>query len=716
MRFAKKIIILFVIISLTGGMVIFWLWDTYNQRRLAFLKSEQEQVQNQYSTTVNSYRLVSQTLNDEVVNTKAVLSLLSEAEKAKPENQADIRKKLYDQFLPMYNRLRTKNFKQLNLYLPDTTNFLSMYKPEVFGEVVGPDRPSIRLAVEKKQYVEGFEEGKLFNGFRYIFPLLDDGKLVGLLETSVSFSTFQQEMSGSFPMSYRFMLKKQVVGDTTFAEDTRSYYVSDFSNDYYLEIESEYIKRVDAISDDVMNRVNLQLKQRIQANLEAGQLFSEEIQFDGVNYLITFVPIDNVAGAQVAYLVGYHQIDDLYVLRNDLYIRYIFTFALVAAVLFLAYYIYDSQRKILDAGERLRNITTAMGEGLLLVTYNTQVVFFHPAAEFISGYRVGEVLGKNYDKTLRFVFEEGDQNNDGFIDAVLKRNITVRNSKDIYILQKDGNRVPLSVSAAPMRLGDSQVIGCIVVFRDITQEREIDRSKTEFVSLASHQLKTPLSAVNWYAEMLLDGDAGPINERQKEFLNEIAKGNQRMVKLVNSLLNVSRIDMGALSIIPELVDLCEVTDSVIGEQKFAIEAKEQKIIKNYSQGLPKINLDLSLIRIVLQNVISNAIKYTREQGQIEITMKTQGVNMMIEVKDNGYGIPKKEQPQIFGKLFRADNVKSKKVEGTGLGLYVAKAVVEAFGGKIWFESTENKGTSFFITLPLAGVAKKEGSKGLENNT
>jgi len=145
---------------------------------------------------------------------------------------------------------------------------------------------------------------------------------------------------------------------------------------------------------------------------------------------------------------------------------------------------------------------------------------------------------------------------------------------------------------------------------------------------------------------------------------------------------------------------------------FQTDVKELDIVKNYSP-LPKINIDPQLMRIVLQNVISNAMKYSRERGKIIISLRKDKQNIFVIIKDFGYGIPREQQPKIFSKLFRADNVKTRKVEGTGLGLYVAKSVIEAFGGKIWFESQEDKGTTFYITIPLKGAKRIEGTRSLE---
>jgi signal transduction histidine kinase len=254
----------------------------------------------------------------------------------------------------------------------------------------------------------------------------------------------------------------------------------------------------------------------------------------------------------------------------------------------------------------------------------------------------------------------------------------------------------------------------VVVFRDVTKEREVDKAKTEFVSLASHQLRTPLSAVNWYAEMLLAGDVGKLNDEQKKYIDEIYKGNQRMVDLVNALLDVSRIELGTFAISPEPTQLTDISKSIIKELKPEIKKKNQVVSEDYEKNLPKINVDQKLIRIVIQNLLSNAVKYTPEKGRIGIEMKTSGANIEIKVADTGYGIPKPQQKDIFTKLFRADNVRQKDTEGTGLGLYIVKNIVEQSGGKISFDSTEDKGTTFYVTIPLGGMNKKEGTRVLED--
>src|SRR3989338_4600056 len=169
--------------------------------------------------------------------------------------------------------------------------------------------------------------------------------------------------------------------------------------------------------------------------------------------------------------------------------------------------------------------------------------------------------------------------------------------------------------ATPVVL-NKKVIGTIKIFRDITYEREIDKAKTEFVSLASHQLRTPLSTVNWYAEMLLAGDAGELNPNQKKYLDEVYRSNQRMVELVNALLDVSSLELGTFALDPQSVDVRELAQSVIDEQMPQINAKKIIFSFSYAEDITLMQADPKLLRMVFQNLLSNAIKYTADGGKI----------------------------------------------------------------------------------------------------
>ncbi len=349
-----------------------------------------------------------------------------------------------------------------------------------------------------------------------------------------------------------------------------------------------------------------------------------------------------------------------------------------------------------------------VSDHIVITDKEGMVLYGNKAAEKITGYPIREALGKKAGTLWKLPMPE----------AVYKKMWdTIKEKKKVFISEiqnkrKNGEVYDVAISISPVLDEKKQVVFFVGIERDITKEKMIDRAKTEFVSLASHQLRTPLSTINWYAEMLLSGDAGKVTSKQAKFLKEIYKGNQRMVELVNALLNVSRIELGTFAVEPQPTNLCEVLASVLLEVDPQIKNKKLKVTKNCPGNFPEMMVDPKLMRIIFQNFITNSIKYTPPEGKIVVTVTKQSKDVLISVSDTGYGIPKNAQDKIFNKLFRADNIRAIESDGTGLGLYIVKAIVEQSKGKIWFESEENKGTTFFATLPLKGMVKKEGAKDL----
>ena len=357
-------------------------------------------------------------------------------------------------------------------------------------------------------------------------------------------------------------------------------------------------------------------------------------------------------------------------------------------------------------------ILASIGDAVFAIDPSGVITLFNPAAAKISGYQEHEALGMPYRDILPFIMEKTGKPDTHFIERALAgRPASMKG--DVALRRKDGKMIAVADSASPIRDSTGEIIGAIVIFRDVSKERELDRAKSEFVSLASHQLRTPLSAINWYSEMILSGDAGKLTKDQTEYMSEIYEGNKRMVELVDSLLNVSRIEVGRLKNEPQDVSMTDLADSLEKELRTSITTKHLKYDKATAKHLPTIYADPKLLRMIVQNLLSNAVKYTPPKGSVALTMRLAKPDdlaktklrhnqqyMLISVADTGYGIPKSQQDKIFGKLFRADNVRKMEVEGTGLGLYIIKEVAEKIGGAIWFNSVEGKGATFYVIIPI----------------
>ena len=372
----------------------------------------------------------------------------------------------------------------------------------------------------------------------------------------------------------------------------------------------------------------------------------------------------------------------------------------------------EEKKNVSEEKDKIDAILHSIGDGVFVVDKDLKISIFNQVAADISGYSIKEAVGKKYDQILNFIFEKDGKTNDKFIKEAMASGEVKEMANHTLLIRKDGVKVAVADSAAPLKDKRGGVTGCVVVFRDVSREREIDQAKTEFVSLASHQLRTPLSSINWYTEMLLDGDAGKLTKEQKEYLQEIYRGNHRMVELVNALLNVSRLELGTFMIEPEKVNLKKKVKEIVRELKQKIEGKKQKLTEKYKGKIDKYDGDPKLLMIIFQNLLSNAVKYTPEGGKIEVGVVNNGRIVEIKVADSGMGIPKKQQKRIFEKLFRADNVRETDTQGTGLGLYIIKQIVDHCGGKVWFESKEKKGTTFYVQLPASGMKKRKGTKKL----
>jgi len=238
------------------------------------------------------------------------------------------------------------------------------------------------------------------------------------------------------------------------------------------------------------------------------------------------------------------------------------------------------------------------------------------------------------------------------------------------------------------------------IIRSVDEIARANKMKTEFVSIASHQLKTPLSEIKWEVEILESKLSEGLNDQQKEIIKNIAGSNSKMIRLVNDLLDVARIDQGRLPLMKEEFDLIDLINGAIASNQGLASAHNIAVnIVNYG-NMPKIIGDKKRMDVVLDNLISNSIKYTKNKGNINIAVTPEKDRIVVCVKDEGVGIPKKQQKNVFQKFFRSENVIKNQTEGTGLGLYIAKNIIVQSGGDMWFDSEEDVGSTFCFSVPL----------------
>ncbi|PIQ06600.1 MAG: hypothetical protein COW72_01850 [Candidatus Nealsonbacteria bacterium CG18_big_fil_WC_8_21_14_2_50_37_10] len=334
-------------------------------------------------------------------------------------------------------------------------------------------------------------------------------------------------------------------------------------------------------------------------------------------------------------------------------------------------------------------IITNFADGLLVFNKEGRLFLINPQAEDFFDVKSRDIVGRPILELATFpTIEPVVGLIGGEIKGVFRKEVQIKEN------------LILEVSTVSM-MREEEKFGTLIILHDVSREKMIERMKTEFVSLSAHQLRTPLSAIKWTLKMLLDGDLGKITGEQRDFIEKTYKSNERMINLINDLLDVSRIEEGRYLYKPILTNLESVIQFVVNSYKEEIERKKLKFeFKKPEKKLPEVRVDVEKIKLAIDNLLGNAIRYTLAGGEVTVSLKCVKKEIELSVKDTGVGIPKDQQGRVFTKFFRAANAIRMETEGSGLGLFIAKNIIEAHGGKIWFESEENQGTTFHFSLPV----------------
>ena len=348
----------------------------------------------------------------------------------------------------------------------------------------------------------------------------------------------------------------------------------------------------------------------------------------------------------------------------------------------------------------------SIGEGIIAIDLNGEVLLMNQKSEEMFGRTSDKAVGKHYAENFNFEDVNGRPIKS---DIFSVSGSILMDKKIVFFIESSDNKSPLSITVSPIVFGGKS-IGNIVTFRDITKEMEVDKAKSEFVSLASHQLRTPLTGIKWLLQEVIR--KGSLDDLQAEYIEDALHSNDRMINLVNDLLNVSRLETGTIQAVSQKVDLFEFLHPIIREA--SILSKETgRILQFHMSGSKiKVVLDPQLIGQVVTNLLSNAIHYTDKGKTITIFAEKKGKNIVIKVEDEGIGISKEDQKKLFSKFFRSKEAAKRSTTGSGLGLYIIGKILDVCSGTIECQSEEGKGTTFIVTLPIQGPVHKDTEKTL----
>lgn len=278
------------------------------------------------------------------------------------------------------------------------------------------------------------------------------------------------------------------------------------------------------------------------------------------------------------------------------------------------------------------------------------------------------------------------------------------------MLNKNNQKISFSITIAPSLDSKGQTSGAIAIFHDISDQKAVARERNEFISTASHEMRTPVAAIEGYLSMAMNPTLATIDERAKTFIGKAHDASLHLGKLFRDLLSVTKIEDNRMIINRRRFNITELMNQVVGEMEMIAKNKSIKILTHFDSGglgrqlvvAPsyEVNADPDRIREVISNLIDNAIKYSKESTTIDVSLKADKKFITFSVTDMGIGITPEDQKHLFQKFYRVNNSFTRDVGGTGLGLYIARNLIEQFGGKIWVNSQEGKGSTFSFTLPL----------------
>jgi PAS domain S-box-containing protein len=382
---------------------------------------------------------------------------------------------------------------------------------------------------------------------------------------------------------------------------------------------------------------------------------------------------------------------------------------------------YDLANELNQVSNKAEVVINAIGEGVIAIDNKGIIQLINPAAQHIIGWGRQDALNLDYKSVLHLVDKKGDEltkANDPVFDVLTTNQSKSRN--DLQLITNSGKKLNVSVVASPVgRMG----AGAIIVVHDITKEQAEEREQAEFISTASHEMRTPVASIEGYLGLALNPATATIDDKARDFISKAHESAQHLGRLFQDLLDVTKAEDGRLANNPRVVDVVEYTKEIIDGLKPRADAKNLRVFfkpettsSSVTGGEHSIapvfyaHLDRDHLREVLANLIENAIKYT-PKGEVVVDVIGDNEHIIVSITDSGIGIPAEDIPHLFQKFYRVDNSDTREIGGTGLGLYLCRRLTEAMNGRIWVESEYKKGSTFYVELPR--ITHEEATKLIE---
>ena len=350
--------------------------------------------------------------------------------------------------------------------------------------------------------------------------------------------------------------------------------------------------------------------------------------------------------------------------------------------------------------ERWEAVFRFTDEGIVIFDRKGIVVGFNPASTTITQWTTADAIGKPFGSIIKTASTDNHAAGVSPLARILGEGVTIANSEQL-IESRNGGRVWTEISYSPIFDDSGRVTSGIAIIRNTQKDREIEEIKSDFISIVSHELRTPLTAIKGFLSMVIKNDFGPLNDKQSHYLTRVYQSNQRMIDLVEDLLDVSYIESGKINLAINPVGLDSVITDVVAELAGKGEANDISIKVKRHAKLPLVLADETRLHQIMLNLLDNAIKYSMPGSVVQIDCTIQGDELITTITDQGVGIGKGQIDRLFTKFGRIYNPMSVQAGGSGLGLYIVKNLVESHGGRVWVTSQEGKGSKFRFSVPIA---------------
>lgn len=343
---------------------------------------------------------------------------------------------------------------------------------------------------------------------------------------------------------------------------------------------------------------------------------------------------------------------------------------------------------------KFNEILSSIIDGIIALDFNKNVIFINKSTEEITGYAQKEIQGKPIDQIIH-LFSDTDE--------ILSRTYCQGSfNQSAKLIGKNGKQTKVNIMTAQITNTAGTNLNCILILHDLSKEEELEQMKLDFVSMASHELKTPLTSIVGYLSVFLDESRGKVPEESLGLVQKAFVAAQQLQTLIQNLLNVNKIEREQLSVSPQPLDYLPVLTKAVEDLRSQANQKNIVLELIPPQNLPKVIGDPIRLGEVITNLVANAINYTNAGGKVQVFTETSPVEVQTTVSDTGIGIPKEAIGHLFNKFYRVTNqAQQSSGKGTGLGLYISRSIIEKLHGKIWVESEEGKGSRFSFTLPAA---------------